>query len=66
MDFFVWGYIRDQVYQTLPGNRADLIAKIEAAIANITPAMLYRVRQSFMRRVALCLEESGGYLEHLL
>lgn len=66
MDFFVWGYIQDQVYQTLPSNRADLIAKIEAASLNITPAMLGTVRQSFMRRVALCLEQSGGYFEHLL
>jgi len=66
MDFFVWGYIRDQVYQTLPHNRGDLIEKIKAASRNITPAMINKVRQSFMRRVALCLEESGGYFEHLL
>lgn len=66
MDFFAWGYIRDQVYQTLPRNRENLIEKIRAASRNITPAMIDTVRQSCMRRVALCLEESGGYFEHLL
>ncbi|XP_039303521.1 uncharacterized protein LOC120357400 [Solenopsis invicta] len=66
MDFFAWGYIRDQVYQTLPRTREDLINKIQAASRKITPAMLNNVRQSFMRRVALCLEDAGGYFEHLL
>ncbi|KYQ49774.1 hypothetical protein ALC60_11150 [Trachymyrmex zeteki] len=66
MDFFAWGYIRDQVYETLPRNREDLIEKIRIASSNITPEMLHKVRQSFMRRVALCLEESGGYFEHIL
>ncbi|KYM95731.1 hypothetical protein ALC62_13638 [Cyphomyrmex costatus] len=64
MDFFAWGYIRDQVYQTLPRSREDLIEKIQAASRNITLAILFKVRQSFMQRVALCLEESGGYFEH--
>ncbi|KYN13182.1 hypothetical protein ALC57_14626 [Trachymyrmex cornetzi] len=59
-------YIRDQVYQTLPRNREDLIQRIQEASRNITPAILHKVRQSFMRRVAACLEESGGYFEHLL
>ncbi|KYQ56127.1 hypothetical protein ALC60_04950, partial [Trachymyrmex zeteki] len=55
-----------QVYQTLPRNREDLIQRIQEASRNITPAILHKVRQSFMRRVAVCLEESGGYFEHLL
>ena len=66
LDFFAWGYIRDQVYQTLPASRENLIEKIVAASHNITPAMLSNVRQSFMRRITLCMEESGGYFEHLL
>ncbi|XP_025997019.2 uncharacterized protein LOC113005528, partial [Solenopsis invicta] len=66
MDFFAWGFIRDQVYETLPRTREELMEKIRAASRNITPAMLSNVRQSIMRRVALCLEETGGYFEHML
>jgi len=61
LDFFVWSYIRDHVYQTLSRNQGDLIEKIKATSCNITPAMINKMRQSFMRRVALCLEKSGGY-----
>ncbi|EFN74373.1 hypothetical protein EAG_14224, partial [Camponotus floridanus] len=28
MDFFVWGYIRDQIYETLPRNRNELMQRI--------------------------------------
>jgi hypothetical protein len=66
MDFFLWGYIRDIVYQTLPRSRDDLIAKIREASQTVTPVMLRNVRGSFMRRVALCAEENGGYFEHIL
>jgi len=31
--FFVWVYIRDQVYQTLLYNRGDLIEKIKEQVA---------------------------------
>ncbi|XP_039310613.1 uncharacterized protein LOC120358903 [Solenopsis invicta] len=66
MDFFLWGYMRDIIYQTLPRDRNDLIAKIREASQRITPEMLRNVRGSIMRRIALCAEENGGYYEHLL
>ncbi|KYN28572.1 hypothetical protein ALC57_02013 [Trachymyrmex cornetzi] len=66
MDFFVWGYIRDQVYDSLPRNRNDLIQKIQTASEKITPIMLSKVRENLMRRIALCAEENGGHFEHVL
>ncbi|XP_071641191.1 uncharacterized protein [Temnothorax longispinosus] len=66
MDFFVWGYIRDQVYEMLPPCRNEFIQKIEAACQEITPVMLSKVRENIMRRIALCAEENGSYFEHLL
>ncbi|XP_071642156.1 uncharacterized protein [Temnothorax longispinosus] len=66
MDFFVWGYIRDQVYETLPPCRNKFIRKIETACQEITPVMLLKVRESIMRRIALCAEENSSYFEHLL
>ncbi|XP_071575472.1 uncharacterized protein [Temnothorax nylanderi] len=66
LDFFAWGFIRDQVYKTLPMNRNELIERIRVASRDITPVTLSRVRQNFMRRVALCLENNGGHVEHVL
>lgn len=66
LDFFLWGYLKDQVYQTLPQNRDDLINRIQTAFLQVSPQMLSRVRESFVRRVVLCEEHNGGYFEHLL
>jgi len=66
LDFFAWGYIKDQVYQTLSNSRRDLMNRIQNAAANISPDMLCRVRESFLRRIVLCAEQGGGYFEHLL
>lgn len=66
LDFFLWGYLKDQIYQTLPHDRDDLINRIQTAILRISPQMLRRVRESFVRRVVLCEEHDGGYFEHLL
>ena len=60
MDFFLWGYMRDIIYQTLPRDRNDLTQRIHQAGRRVTPQMLRNVRGSLMRRVALCAEEKGG------
>ncbi|CAL1680971.1 unnamed protein product [Lasius platythorax] len=66
MDFFVWGFLKNKVYETLPENAEALKNRIQNACAEISPLILQRVRENFMRRVALCLEENGGHIEHLL
>ncbi|EFN67946.1 hypothetical protein EAG_02183, partial [Camponotus floridanus] len=37
-------------------------SKRKIACAEITPPIIRRVRKNFMRRIALCLEENGGYM----
>lgn len=66
LDFFLRGYVRDQVYQTLPDNVEDLKNRIRVAMGNVSPQMLARVRENFVKRVALCAEQDGGLFEHLL
>lgn len=66
LDFFLWGFLKDKIYQTLPLNREDLIDRIKTATLQISPQILRRVRESFVRRVVLCEEHDGGYFEHLL
>jgi len=66
MDFFVWGFLKNKIYVTLPASQEDLKNRIRNACAEITCAMLNKVRENFMRRIALCLEKNGSYVEHLL
>jgi len=65
MDFFFWGFVKTRIYQNPPNTREEMEAAITDAFRAVTLAMLANAR-SFMRRVALCLEQEGGHFEHLL
>ena len=66
MDFFAWSFLKNKIYQTLPENPEDLENKIRNAYAEITPVIIQRVRENFIRRIALCLKQNGNCIEHLL
>lgn len=66
LDFFLWGFLKNKVYLTLPDNREDLINKIRIASLEVTAEMLRKVRENFVRRVVLCEEQNGDLFEHLL
>jgi len=55
-----------KVYQTLPENAEIFRNRICNACAKIIPLMIRRVKENFMRKIALCLEKNGNYIEHLL
>ena len=66
LDFFVWGYLKEQVYATRPRDRDELKQRIREACARITPEMLRAAQRSFIERVNLCAARQGGHVEHLL
>lgn len=66
MDFFLWGYIKNLVYNTPPTTVDDMKGRIKDAFATITSDMLRNVSRSFEERVRLCIEENGHHIEHLL
>ena len=40
-DFFLWGFVKDQVFRTPIRDLADLQGRIYAAVNNVTPQMLH-------------------------
>ena len=66
LDFFLWGTIKEYVYRVPINTVEELNYRIIEAFAIITPEMLERSRQSFIRRAQLCIEMDGGHFEHLL
>ena len=69
LDFFMWGYLRDLMYDNGPlADEEEVIARLVAASAEIkeTPGIVAKVRQSMSQRVALCIQQQGGHFEHLL
>ncbi|GBL98060.1 hypothetical protein AVEN_84569-1 [Araneus ventricosus] len=53
MDFFLWGYLKKQVYATPPPTLQDLQRHITDSCANVTPAMLYRVHNEVQARIQM-------------
>jgi len=64
MDIFMWNILKNKMYHTLPENAEILKNRIRNACAEITSFMISRVKENFMRRIALCLEEDGDRIEH--
>ncbi|GBN08550.1 hypothetical protein AVEN_266252-1, partial [Araneus ventricosus] len=64
MDFFLWGYLKQQVYATPPPTLQDLQRRITDTCANMTPAMLHRVHREVQARVQMCIVADGEKFEH--
>ncbi|GBN47399.1 Acetylcholinesterase-1, partial [Araneus ventricosus] len=60
IDFFLWGYLKQQVYATPPPTLQDLQRSITDACAKVTPSMLHRVQ----REVQMCIVADGEKSEH--
>lgn len=66
LDFFLSGHVKGLVYRESVADRADLEARIVAALRSVTREMLRRCGASLLRRARLCIEMAGGHFEHLL
>ncbi|GBM53262.1 hypothetical protein AVEN_128427-1 [Araneus ventricosus] len=58
MDFFLWGYLKQQVNSTPPPTLQDLQRRITDACANVTPVMLHRVQRELQASVQMCIVAS--------
>lgn len=65
-DIFLWGYLKQKVYIDKPTTPDNMKERIRNACANIDSTMLLRTQQSFLPRLAKCIEVDGHHFEHLL
>lgn len=65
-DFFLWGTLKERVYQTVPTTPEDMKERIRNACRNIDAETLMRCNESFIKRVDKCIEVQGHHFEHLL
>jgi hypothetical protein len=66
VDFFLWGYVKNVVYNRPIHNEEDLRNRLQEAFGTITPEMVRASKLNLLRRAQLCLEMNGGHFEHLL
>jgi len=65
-DFFLRGYVKDQVYvPPLPARVPELKVRIRTAIETITADMLQTVWNELDYHVDICRITKGAHIEHL-
>lgn len=65
-DFFLWGYLKGVVYQTIPTTPEDMKECITQACRNIPEIMLRKTIDAFERRLHLCIDQNGSTFEQFL
>ncbi|GBM94292.1 hypothetical protein AVEN_39984-1 [Araneus ventricosus] len=64
MDFFLWGYLNQQVHVTPPPTLQNLQRRFTDACANAASAMLHRVQREVQARVQMCIVADEEKFEH--
>src|SRR3978361_1203232 len=61
-DFFLWGYLKVNVYEHHPRSLRELKNAIRTEIEAIEPDLLGRVLENLVKRCQDCLNHNGGHL----
>ena len=64
-DFFLWGYLKNKVFQSPPRDLAELRARIEHEVEVLRndDEVVRRAVRDMQRRCRLCLEREGMHVE---
>ena len=66
LDFFLWGYAKDNVYRHNPVTVQDLKQEITQFIRRIPEDICQRVVENFAVRLNACKNKNGGHIEHIV
>ena len=69
LDFFLWGWMKREVYKEKLNTKEELVARIMNSAALIKQERqddLRRAERAVAKRVEKCIEFDGGIFEHLL
>lgn len=61
-DFWLWGYLKANVYHPTPETCEQLKERIISTVANIPRSMLTSTVNSVIPRLQLCIERSGAHM----
>ncbi|EZA59697.1 hypothetical protein X777_16396 [Ooceraea biroi] len=59
LDFFLWGYLKNVIYQVEPTTPGDMKRRIVETCRNISALTFQRIENNFRNRVNLCIEANG-------
>ena len=61
-NFFIWCFLKSQVYVNKPKILDDLKASIRVEIVELTPQTLQKTMKDTLKRAHLCLQVEGQHL----
>jgi hypothetical protein len=64
--FFLWGYLKTQVYQHHPQTLETLKEAITQEVAAIPPEMTCRVMENYSERLNQCTDNEGCHLSDII
>lgn len=65
LDFYLWGRLKDLVFQTRPTTPENMIERIRNSITSISIAEIEAAVVSTRRKTNLCISNDGRHFEHL-
>jgi hypothetical protein len=66
LDFFLWGYVKTNVYKTKVNNITDLKDRIEQEIKAIKKETLENVFDGIVKRLKVCIDVNGDTFEQYM
>lgn len=64
LDFFLWGYVKQRVYNSNLDNNIEILKqKITEAVNSVTEDMIHNVYKEFVCRTERCVEVGGNHIE---
>lgn len=66
LDFFLWGFLKDQVYSKENNNMEELRRNTASAFEKIKPVHVINALRAIEKRCQLCIQNNGGHFEHKL
>ena len=66
LDFFLWGHLKERVYNPVPGNTNDLKAAIGREMRKISREVCRNVIDNFKQRLDVIISQNGRHIEHLM
>ena len=65
-DFFLWGYLKEKVFQNSPQTIIELKENIRQEMQAIPASVCKNVMENFIRRLKACVDQNGSYVENMM
>ena len=65
-DYFLWGYLKERIYDNNPQTLADLKDNVRRETRRMSADMIGRVIDNFNVRVAATIRQEGVWIEHII